>query len=290
MGPADIAMSLAFPSVQSLVGKAGTLPDWLFLFQGALQDSRGIFKRFCSWQHSSSLAPSYSLKFTLKPGCRALQRLDDEPREVRQGEEFQAVSIPEVRPRPRKLTGEEAARLAAQPILQPGSCGPAGQPAPLHTHPLPPELHAFFGIGAMGFAGEPDAGSGFLRLSIVQAEQTPAVPVSAGFCLPLADSADARGEQSCYLLKYWLLKKACRRIAECIHALSPASSGASASFPHAPCLPASHCCSARESMGCFGEPESVKIPFHLPTTPLLNSHISGSQWTESLHAMLQFSP
>ena len=86
---------------------------------------------------------------------RAIQRMDDEPREVRQGEEYQAVSIPEIRPRPKKLEGEEAARLAAEPILQPGGCGPVGQPAPVHSHPLPQELHAFFGIRSMGTAGQP---------------------------------------------------------------------------------------------------------------------------------------
>ncbi len=84
----------------------------------------------------------------------ALQRMEEEPREVRQGEEFQAVSIPEVRARPKKATGEEAARLAAEPILRPGSCGPSLGPAPLHSHPLRPKLHAFFGIGSMGIAGE----------------------------------------------------------------------------------------------------------------------------------------
>ncbi|KAK9862872.1 hypothetical protein WJX84_001946 [Apatococcus fuscideae] len=87
---------------------------------------------------------------------RAIQRMDDEPREVRQGEEYQAVSIPEVRPRPKKPDRAEAARLAEEPILKPGGCGPAGQPAPLHTHPLPQELHDSFGIGSMGPADAED--------------------------------------------------------------------------------------------------------------------------------------
>ena len=100
-------------------------------------------------QDPSHVSPSVMCNY------RAIQRMDDEPREVRQGEEYQAVSIPEFRPRPKKLDGEEAARLAAEPILQPGGCGPAAQPAPIHSHPLPQELHACFGIRSMGTAGLP---------------------------------------------------------------------------------------------------------------------------------------
>lgn len=80
--------------------------------------------------------------------------MDDEPREVRQGEDFQAISIPEVRPLPKKALGEEAARLAAQPMMNPSACDPSGRPAPLHTHPIPRPMRAFFGIGSMGYDGE----------------------------------------------------------------------------------------------------------------------------------------